>query len=253
MSEQEKLELIHVYCDESSQCKDRYMVIGGIWIPATNVQGFDMDITNFRKEFGMTSELKWRKISKGKLNEYKKFIDIIFDYINKLYLLYRCVVVDMWQYDNQKYNKGDSELGFYKIYYQLLFQYYIKNYRYVIYPDDRQNSYKYRLEALTIILNRGIRKKYGIDYDPIRNIEPRKSHEVNLIQAVDVLTGAIAYKWNEKDLEECASPAKIEIANYIASKANMPTLAYSHTKYASPAFHIWYMDLTKSKKMGAKK
>jgi len=238
---------MHVYCDESSQSKDRYMVIGGIWIPALNVQSFDEDIAKFRNDYNMKNELKWGKISKGKLNEYKIFIDIIFDYINKLYLLYRCVIVDMWQYDNKKYNKGDYELGFYKIYYQLLFQYYLKAYKYLIYPDDRQNSYKHRLEALKIILNRGIRKKYGINFDPIRNIEPRKSHEVNLIQAVDVLTGAIAYKWNKKDHEKCASPAKIEIANYIALKANMPSLAYSHSKNSSPAFHIWYMDFGKSK------
>lgn len=128
MQQQEKLPLIHVYCDESSQTKNRFMVIGGIWIPAKNISSFDNKINQFRDEHNMINELKWGKVSKGKINEYKKFVDIIFDdYIKYSYLLYRCVVVDMKMFDNKTYNKGDKELGFYKIYYQLLLQNYIRD------------------------------------------------------------------------------------------------------------------------------
>lgn len=38
------------------------------------------------------------------------------------------------------------------------------------------------------------------------------------------------------------------MAKYIANKAGMPSLALAHKKYASPAFHIWYMDLRKAKR-----
>lgn len=224
MPGKDKLPLMHVYCDESSQNKNRYMVIGGIWIPAQNVNDLDNEISEYRTKYNMYNELKWGKVSNGKLNEYKYFIDIIFNYLLNKYLVYRCVIVDMWNYDIQKFCKGDSELGFYKIYYQLLLQNYLDGYRYLIYPDDRQNSYKHRLEALKIILNRGIKKKYKVGIEPIRAIEARKSHEVNLIQAVDLFTGAIGYKWNKMDLSINASPAKKDLAIYIAHKAETSKL-----------------------------
>jgi hypothetical protein len=249
---QNKLPLMHVYCDESSQSGNKYLVIGGIWISAENVSCIDNMVAAFRHNTSMVNELKWGKVSKGKLDEYKKFIDIVFNGIYKQYLIYRCIVVNMEQYDNDTYNKGDKELGFYKIYYQLLLQNYIRGYRYIIYPDDRKNSYKYRLEALKIILNRGIRKKYEINFDPIRNIEARDSHNVNLIQAVDVITGAIGYRWNKRHLMENASISKTQLSEYIAQKANLPTLATYHKKGESVGFNIWYMDMNKSNKRKTK-
>ncbi len=248
MPEDDRLPLMHVYCDESSQTKNKYMVIGGIWIPEPNVKKIDDEILDFRNTSGMSNELKWGKVSKGKLNEYKQFVDIVFSYLVKRHLVYRCIVVNMWDYDINKFSNGDSELGFYKIYYQLLLQNYLNGYRYIVYPDDRQNSYKHRLEALKIILNRGIKKKYNVEANPIRAIEARKSHEVNLIQAVDLFTGAIGYKWNKMDFKPDASAAKIELAQYIAYKANLSTLMICHNKQQSPNFHIWYFDLSKSHK-----
>lgn len=35
--------------------------------------------------------------------------------------------------------------------------------------------------------------------DIVRHIEARKSHEVDLIQATDILTGAIGFHWNDMD------------------------------------------------------
>ncbi|AEE95325.1 DUF3800 domain-containing protein [Mahella australiensis] len=249
---QTKLPLVHVYCDESSQSCNKYLVIGGIWIPAENVGNIGAKFIEFRNNNHMLNELKWGKVSNGKLNEYKKFIDEVFDGIYKRYLAYRCIIVNMEQYDNKTYNNGDKELGFYKIYYQLLLQNCMPGHRYIIYPDDRKNSYKHRLEALKIILNRGMRKKYGINYDAIRNIEARDSHNEDLIQAVDIITGAIGYRWNCRHLNDNASTAKIQLSEYITQKAGLQTLATCHKKGEHVDFNIWYMDMSKSNKRKTK-
>ncbi|ABP66629.1 hypothetical protein Csac_1015 [Caldicellulosiruptor saccharolyticus DSM 8903] len=244
-----KLPLIHIYCDESSQNKNRYMIIGGLWVLYENLKEIEETIKQYRTQHNMYSELKWGKVSKGKLVEYKKLVDIIFKFIGEKKMAYRCIVVDLSLMDNKKYNKGDEELGFYKMYYQLLLHYINPNYRYIIYPDDRKNSYKYRLQSLQIILNRGLRKKHKLDMDIVRHIEARKSHEVDLIQATDILTGAIGFHWNDMDKKEGASSAKKELALYIAQKAGLATLKSYHRKDCSMHFHIWYCDFKKSKKV----
>jgi len=40
--------LYHIYCDESRQSKDRYMVLGGILLPASNVELFNQTFKEFR-------------------------------------------------------------------------------------------------------------------------------------------------------------------------------------------------------------
>lgn len=45
-----RLMVYHIYCDESRQSKDRFMVIGGIIIPSGNVDEFNDTMQKFRLE-----------------------------------------------------------------------------------------------------------------------------------------------------------------------------------------------------------
>ena len=70
--------LLYIYCDESRQNKDQYMVFSGIIITSSNVVNFQSEIQAFRKRTNMYGEFKWTKVSKAKLNEYKELIEIFF-------------------------------------------------------------------------------------------------------------------------------------------------------------------------------
>jgi len=70
--------VLHVYCDESRQRNEKFMVLGGIITSASSFSNFNLSITEFRSETRMFAEMKWRKVSRGKLNEYKRFLDFFF-------------------------------------------------------------------------------------------------------------------------------------------------------------------------------
>lgn len=70
--------IYHVYCDESRQSKDRFMVIGGTIIPSSNVGQFTQTMQKYRAEQRMFSELKWSKVTNQKLTEYKRFVEYFF-------------------------------------------------------------------------------------------------------------------------------------------------------------------------------
>jgi len=64
--------IYHIYCDESRQPKDRFMVIGGTIIPSDNVDQFNKTLQKYRTEQNMFSVLKWSKVTNQKLTEYKR-------------------------------------------------------------------------------------------------------------------------------------------------------------------------------------
>ncbi len=55
---------LHIYCDESRQTADRYMVIGGIIAQRENETSFAEAMKLFRQGQNMHAELKWTKVSK---------------------------------------------------------------------------------------------------------------------------------------------------------------------------------------------
>jgi len=69
---------LHIYCDESRQTADRYMVIGGLILDRTNEPRFAEAMALYRQSQNMLSEIKWTKVSAQKLREYKALIDLFF-------------------------------------------------------------------------------------------------------------------------------------------------------------------------------
>lgn len=60
-------------------------------------------------------------------------------------------------------------------------------------------------------------KFYG--QSPFVHFQHIRSHESQFIQLTDLFIGAIAYKSRSMDKEPNASPAKIEIINYLEAKS----------------------------------
>jgi len=112
----------HIYCDESRQTKDRYMVIGGIIIPEENVDIFNQTMEKFRQEENMRAELKWSKVTNQKLAKYLRFVDYFFALNNTDKLHFHATIIDNHRMDYKRFSKGDREEGFYKFYYELLLQ-----------------------------------------------------------------------------------------------------------------------------------
>ena len=242
--------LLHVYCDESRQTQDRYMVFGGIIVPATGVQPFDKAMDLWRDAQNMHAELKWTKVSNQKLGEYKSLMDLFFSLTGKGQLHFRSVVFDTTQIDYKTYHKGNKELGFYKFFYQFLLhsfgEYAAKKNRRLLVHLDRRHT-KQKLSTFGLILDRGICKRYECDRKVVTNVEAVDSKKCNLMQVADVLMGAIGYQNNDCHIRQGAKRAKIQLADYIAQKANLLSLK-QNTPRRMKHFGIWLFQFSGRKK-----
>jgi hypothetical protein len=153
---------LHIYCDESRQTADRYMVLGGIVTSRETEPRFAETMALYRESQNMHAELKWTKVSNQKFTEYRALVDLFFS-VNRPFH-FKAIVVDTQEIDNRRYNKNDAELGFYKLMYQFLLHsfgaYLLPTDQCIIFLDQRTTS-RYKLSALCAILNNGLRKKYS--------------------------------------------------------------------------------------------
>lgn len=241
----------YIFCDESRQSQHRYMILGGIIINSKYLATFNDTMKNFRVQYNMNSELKWTKVSRSKLEEYKKFIDHFFALNDTDYLHFHCLILDTHQINHKKYNNGNADLGFYKFYYQLLLHSFGRNYcaissgkaeSLVVCLDEK--SSKYSLSELKRVLNNGINKKHGISTNPFKSVEPLDSKRSDVMQIADIIMGAIGYQKNGFHLLSNSSEAKKELANYIAKKVGVETLG-NNSSYHVVRFKTWNFKFSK--------
>lgn len=231
----------NIYVDESSQTKHRYLVLGGIIVPSVDHSAVSALIAEARLPELPKGEMKWTKVSKSKLAAYKRAVDAFFTGIDDFSTLdFHCLVVDTYKIDDKRFNEGSRDIGFNKEIYQLLMKF-RRLYRglFHVYPDRRSTSQ--RTEDLRLILNRGSAKKGdGRDW-PFRRVHFRDSDQELVLQIVDILIGAVAFKLNGHDRAENASPAKIDLCEHILSRAKVKDV----TRDTSTAgqFTIWHRRL----------
>jgi hypothetical protein len=231
---------LNIYCDESRQTADRYMVLGGLITVRENEEAFQKAMLLFRQSHNMWAEFKWTKVSDQKISEYIALMDLFFSLSRSFH--FKAIVVDTQEMDHRKYNKNDSELGFYKLMYQFLLHsfgdYLTPTDQCIVHLDQRTTS-KYKLSTLCAILNNGLKKKYGLDNKPIRNIQGLNSKGSDFIQVADILMGAIGYEMNGAHTRTNAKRAKVNLAEVIARKAGLVNLQQP-TPRSSRHFSIWH-------------
>lgn len=224
---------IHVYTDESRLKGERYMLIGGLWVPASAEPVLRADIERFRAATNLTAELKWKKVSRTKLPLYEDFANIFFRHCDAVF---HCIVVDVTLLDYATFSRGDDELGFYKFYYQLISRKLVHGSEYLVFTDERRNRKSSRLDVLKICVNRWWAKENGMPAaQPVRTVEPRNSKSEDLIQLVDVLLGAVGYVWNGHS----ASPPKLALVRHLERSLGSPSLGLP-TPRSSRKFNIWH-------------
>lgn len=236
-----------LYCDESRQTKDRYMVLGGIAVPQVSLEIMNRELQALRHDKEFHVEMKWNKVSNKWLPKYKCLVDYFFEKNNADRLHFHAMIVDTHQVNHHKFNQGDKELGFYKFYYQLLLNCFGRHYcpiveedRFVVYLDYRHTPYP--LCELKDILNHGMAKQFKNYGRPFRKVEPQNSKQHDLMQINDVLIGAIGYHKNEYDKIKGCSPAKAELAKYIALLSGRRRLGRD-TGYGRLRFKVWNLRL----------
>jgi hypothetical protein len=183
-----------VYCDEvnpdiltSASPRSRYLMIGSLWLPADLRDEIKSRVKALRQRHHTWGEIKWSKVSPNRKDFYLELIDLFIGYHDNL--RFRCIAVDRTQV-NLAFHDNDSELGFYKFYYQLLHHWILDFNTYRIFCDVKSNRDPKRLPVLAQCLSRANLTS------SIYSIQSLPSHEVVLIQICDLLLGASSSRIN---------------------------------------------------------
>jgi hypothetical protein len=211
-----------VYIDETSQTKHRYLVLGGIIVPRRFSADFEDRIQRARLSELPHGEMAWTKVSRTKLPAYRRVINVFFNAPFAYdHLDFHSLVVDSHRVDDRRFNEGSREIGFNKEIYQLCRKFGR------LYPDrlfhiyaDRRNTSQPPNET-RLILNRGILRSGDTRDWPYRRLHFRDSDKSQVLQLVDVLLGAIAFRLNGHYNAQGASPAKRDLCDHIISRAHI--------------------------------
>lgn len=181
-----------IYCDESCHLehdKSPVMILGAITCSEVEKRNIFNQIREIKVKHGLSPyfEIKWTKVSKGKEDFYIELINYLFDNDN---LSFRAVIAHKNGLDNDKYNDGDYNLWYYKMYYYLIRNMVPAPQQYRIFVDVKDTNGGPRVRALHDALCNKIK-----DYEKkrISKINQIHSHESEIMQITDLVIGALGY------------------------------------------------------------
>ena len=145
----------NVYCDESCHLeKDTspVLILGAMYCQEERKKQIYDEIRAIKTKHNISSffEIKWTKVSESKIDFYLELLDYFW---NNQDLLYRGLVASGKQsLDHDKYNGGDYDLWYYKMYYRMLDPVISPNKKYHILVDIKDTRGGKRVAKLREVL-----------------------------------------------------------------------------------------------------
>ena len=222
----------NIYCDESCHLendKQKVMVLGAIWCPAVNVRKINVRIREIKSKHKLSKsfEIKWTKVSNGKIDFYEDIINYFFDNDD---LHFRALIVpDKSKLAHKRFSQT-HDTWYYKMYFNLIKVILSPNDKYKIYLDIKDTRSERKIYKLREVLCNNM---YDFSRDIIDGIQNVRSHEVEIIQLVDLLIGAIVYC--NRNLK--TSDAKIRLIDRIKDLSGYDLT--SSTLYKEEKFNLF--------------
>lgn len=214
------------FADESGISNDRYTVVSGITIHKSVIRRVYNTIAAFRERSNMNAELKWSKVSDGRVGEYEDLIETFFALNYSKLIEFHAVSFDNHRWDHKKFNDGDSDVGLSKLYYQLIMQQLIKphgdQHSLFVCLDNRHSSTD--LNDFQKMLNKAAARDFGLDYGPVTQLMFRDSKKEEMLQLNDVILGALTSMKNSRHLIAGARASKKKLAELVFQKSGLPAL-----------------------------
>lgn len=185
--------LCNVYCDETCHLENdgiNVMVLGAVWCPQSKLKEVNQRIKEIkaRNNVSPTMELKWTKISPGKLDLYKDLVNYYFDDDD---LHFRALIIpDKSKLDHQRFNQTHDD-WYYKMYFDMLKVIFHPMDRFEVYIDIKDSNSYHKAQRLREVCSNSM---YDFSQSIIQRLQPIRSDEVQIMQLTDILIGAIAYE-----------------------------------------------------------
>lgn len=171
------------YCDESCHLendKQPFMLIGYVSCAINQVKLHTKNIRQLKEQHHVFYETKWSGLSKS---AYPLYNDLI-DYFFATDLQYRAIVIDKSKIKHEEFHQSHDDF-YYKMYYQLLNKKLVPEHNFNIYLDIKDTRSAKKVNGLKSFLNN--------NYITVRSLQNIRSHESELMQLTDIITGALSY------------------------------------------------------------
>jgi len=207
---------INIYCDESCHLPndgETSMVLGALWCYRNKVKEHHQAIADLKATHHLSPffEVKWTKVSPGKIAFYKELINYFFD--SRTMGFRAWVIPDKSILAHDQHNQTHDD-WYYKMYFYLLRNLISTKSKYHIYLDIKDTRSRMKLQKLREVLSNA---NYDFSRDIIERIQHVHSHDIGLMQLADLLIGAISY--HARGLSN--STAKNEIVQLIKIRSGL--------------------------------
>ena len=211
----------NVYCDESCHLRNdasSVMILGAVSCPREQKKKIFDDIRTIKVKHGLDSrfEIKWTKVSASKIDFYLELLSYFWDYPD---LHYRGLVATGKNHLNhERFNDGDNDLWYYKMYFLMLDPIIDPLHEYQILVDINDTRGGKRLKKLREIL---CNNKYDFKQEVIKQIVQINSKESEILQLADLLNGALGFYHRQLDREQDANEGKVLMVRELQKKCNL--------------------------------
>jgi hypothetical protein len=225
---------VNIYCDESNHLESdkKPMVLGALYSPRDKASTVNKRIKEIKVENNLlaTYEIKWSKVSSKRLPLYIDLINYFFDID---YIGVRAIIADKSKLDHERFNQ-DHDGWYYKMYYLLLTKMIRSSQRYKICLDRKDTLGKQKIDKLREVL---CSAEYDFEQKIINEVREVHSDQVQMVQLVDLIIGAIQFNLSSKDPEK-ESKAKRQVVDHLKKKSKL-TLT-TNTLPSEPKLNLFF-------------
>lgn len=185
-------QIYNIYCDESCHLENdrqQAMVLGSVWCPLDKAAEIAVRLREIKSHHRMKPgfETKWTKVSPAKKQFYLDVMDYFFDDDD---LHFRALVVpEKTKLQHAAFGQTHDQ-WYYKMYFDLLKVILNPGDRYRVYLDVKDTQGADKVAKLHDVLANSL---YDFSRQVIERVQLVRSHEVEILQLTDLLTGAVSY------------------------------------------------------------
>ena len=190
------------------------MVLGYVKVPEASYQRHKAALKAIKHAHYADFDLKWNKVSSGKLPLYAALIDYFFDSDME----FRAVLVKYKdELDHDQFNGGDHDNFYYKMVYYLIDNPYARRESDQIrtFLDIKDTRGRERLQKIRQVFD----NKYRHLTCPFTFFQHIRSEDSVFIQLADLMIGAIGYKARDLITKPGSSLAKLTLIHQIEKRA----------------------------------
>lgn len=200
-------EVFSVYCDESCHLErdeSSVMTLGAVWCPKDQKKSVARDLKALKKKHSLASnfEIKWTKVSDGKLDFYLDLVRFFFDDPR---LNFRGLVIPKEGLNHEAHGQDHDDF-YYKMYYLLLNKLPSLGRNFEVFIDIKDTCSQEKVDKLKEIL------AHKTFFEKIQQVD---SKELIALQLADLLIGALSFHQRGLYSIGGASKAKKAIVNEI--------------------------------------